>query len=290
MAHHRCLLRTSLFYLFIAYGLLCGGCASILTSTVIQPAVGNLQHQKDVGLVCEGAPAYLLMIDSLIEAKQSNRDLLLLGVQSYGGSIAALESCDAPAERLHALADKAKIYGRRLLVSLLSSEKALASETELDKALAALRPGAARDLFWGAYGWLAWIGQQQGSPAAMADLVVVEQLMRRVIELDETVEDGGAHLFFGILYGAKPALAGGDPERSRSHFQRALELSGRSLLPVQTAYAQTYARMMFDQELHDTLLEEVLAFPLETAPENTLVNQIAKRRARQLLADDYFGN
>jgi hypothetical protein len=38
------------------------------------------------------------------------------------------------------------------------------------------------------------------------------------------------------------------------------------------------------------LLEEVLAFPLETAPENTLVNQIAKRRARQLLADDYFGN
>lgn len=287
---HRCPLRTTLFCLLIVYGLLCGGCASILTSTVIKPAVGNLQRQQDVGLVCEGAAAYLLMIDSLIEANQSNRDMLLLGVHSYGGSIAALESCGAPSERLHALADKARTYGHRLLASLLSSESALTSGSELDRALAALSPRAARDLFWGAYGWLAWIGQQQGSPAAMADLVVVEQLMRRVLELDETVEAGSAHLFFGILYGAKPALAGGNPERSRTHFQRALELSGRSLLPIQTAYAQTYARMTFDRALHDDLLEEVLAFPLESASENTLVNQIAKRRARQLLADDYFAD
>ncbi len=289
MAHRRPL-PTVLFCLLIGCSLLCGGCASILTGTVIKPAVGNLQRQQDVDLVCEGAAAYLLMIDSLIESNQSNRDLLLLGVQSYGGSIAALESCGAPAERLDALADKARVYGHRLLASVLSSDSALDSDSELDRALAALRPNAARDLFWGAYGWLAWIGQQQGSPAAMADLVVVELLMRRVIELDETVENGGAHLFFGILYGAKPALAGGDPERSRSHFRRALELSGRSLLPVQIAYAQTYARMTFDQALHDSLLEEVLAFPLETAPENTLVNQIAKRKARQLLAEDYFGD
>jgi hypothetical protein len=286
----RCPLRTVLFCLLIGCSLLSGGCAAILSTTVVKPAVGNLQRQQDVDLVCEGAAAYLLMIDSLIESNQTNRGLLLLGVQSYAGSVAALESCGAPAKRLQALADKARAYGRRLLAEVLSSESAVDSADELDRALGALRPGAARDLFWGASGWLAWIGQQQGAPAAMADLVVVEQLMRRVVELDETVENGGAHLFFGILYGAKPALAGGDLERSRSHFQRALELSGRSLLPVQIAYAQTYARMTFDRALHDDLLEEVLAFPLETAPENTLVNQIAKRKARQLLAEDYFGD
>ncbi len=287
---HRHLVRNTLSCLLIGCSLLGGGCASILTDTVVKPAVGNLQRQQDVELVCEGAAAYLLMIDSLIESNQTNRDLLLLGVQSYGGSVAALESCGAPVERLQALADKAKAYGRRLLAEVLSPGSALTSASELDRALGGLKPGAARDLFWGAYGWLAWIGQQQGSPAAMADLVVVEQLMRRVVELDETVENGGAHLFFGILYGAKPALAGGDPERSRTHFRRALELSGRSLLPVQTAYAQTYARMVFDRALHDDLLEEVLAFPLESAPENTLVNQIAKRKARRLLAEDYFGD
>jgi hypothetical protein len=288
--NHRCLPRNILFWVIICHALLCFGCSALLTGTVVKPAVGNLQRQQDVDLVCEGAAAYLLMIDSLIESDQTNQDLLLIGVQAYVGSIAALESCGTPVERLQSLAGKARTYGRQLLSTVLSSDSALTTDTELVGALATLTPSSARDLFWGAYGWLAWISQQQGSPAALADLVVVEQLMRRVIELDETVENGGAHLFFGIFYGAKPALVGGDPERSRSHFQRALQLSNRSLLPVQTAYAQTYARMTFDRTLHDSLLEEVLAFPLETAPENTLINQIAIRRARTLLAEDYFAD
>ena len=65
-------------------------------------------------------------------------------------------------------------------------------ENALDKRSAA----DADYLFWGTYGWLAWIEQQQGSPAAMADLVTVEKIMARLLELDDTVEQGGPHLFF----------------------------------------------------------------------------------------------
>ena len=41
--------------------------------------------------------------------------------------------------------------------------------------------------------------------------------------------------------------------------------------------------MVFDKDLHDRLLEEVIGFDLERAPGNRLANQIAKRRARELL-------
>jgi hypothetical protein len=53
--------------------------------------------------------------------------------------------------------------------------------------------------------------------------------------------------------------------------------------------AESYARMMFDRELHDRLLEEVLAADPE-APGLTLANVLAQRDARALLAsaDDYF--
>ena len=46
---------------------------------------------------------------------------------------------------------------------------------------------------------------------------------------------------------------------------------------------------MFDRELHDRLLNEVLAAPAE-APRLTLQNTFAKQRARALLdsADQYF--
>ena len=124
----------------------------------------------------------------------------------------------------------------------------------------------------------------------MADLVTVEKIMARLLELDDTVEQGSTPLFFGTLYGSKPQMIGGDPERSRYHFEKALEISGRSFLMAQVLFAAPYSRMIFDQELHNSLLEEVLAFDLDQAPDNRLSNQIAKRRARELLEENFFGD
>ena len=263
-------------------------CTSLITSMAIKPAVSNLQKQSDIELVCDGASSYLLMIDSMIESNPDSRELLKLGAQSYSGSVAALQACGAPEERLKTLSDKSVRYGKSLLSTMLPIGQGDQEmfETALEKRSAA----DADNLFWGSYGWLAWIEQQQGSPAAMADLVTVEKIMARLLELDDTVEQGSTHLFFGTLYGSKPQMIGGDPERSRFHFERALEISDRSFLMAQVLFAATYARMAFDQELHDGLLEEVLAFDLDQAPDNRLSNQIAKRRARELLKETFFGD
>ena len=54
-------------------------------------------------------------------------------------------------------------------------------------------------------------------------------------------------------------------------------------------YAKQFARLMFEQELHDRLLQEVLdADPY--AEGLTLVNRLAQRQAAVLLAEsaDYF--
>ncbi len=268
--------------------LLLNSCASLITDMVIEPAVGNLQKQTDVELVCEGAASYLLMIDSLIESDPGDRDLLLIGIKSYGGTVAALDSCGASPVRIEALASKAKKYGKRLLSSFLALDNL--QSPAFDTALEELSPADAGYLFWGSFGWLTWVSQQHGSPAAMADLVTIEKLLGRVLQIDEKVEKGSAHLFFGVLYGAKPEMIGGNPDRSRFHFERALELSGRSRLIVQTSYAETYARMTFNKQLHDTLLHEVVAFELDKAPTERLANEIAKRKAALLLEENFFGD
>ena len=54
-------------------------------------------------------------------------------------------------------------------------------------------------------------------------------------------------------------------------------------------YAEKYARMLFDRELHDELLQQVVA--AENGPvDQTLANTLAKQKAAVLLldADDYF--
>lgn len=279
--------RLFLFFLAAALLFALAACTSLLTNTVITPTVGNLQRQTDLDLVCEGAPAYLLMIDSMIASDPSSRDLLEIGAQSYSAYISALGECNAPSDRLSALADKAHLYGTGLISQLVPI--ALGGQLEeLDSQLLRLRKSQVPRLFWGTMGWLSWVRQQQGAPAAMADLVVIERIMARILDLDERFQAGSVHLFFGGYYASRPAMLGGDLERSREHFERALVLSDRRFLIIQATYAEIFSRQAFDKELHDNLLKEVLDFPLDSAPEFALSNQIAKRKARRLLEEGFF--
>jgi hypothetical protein len=113
--------------------------------------------------------------------------------------------------------------------------------------------------------------------------------MNRVMELDESHDDGGVHVYLGILNALRPPALGGQPDVAKAHFERAIELSNGADLSAKVEYARRYGRMMFDQELHDRLLDEVIAAPAE-APGRTLLNVLAKRDAAVLLASsaDYF--
>lgn len=264
-------------------------CANLLTSA-IRPAVGNLQHQTDIDLVCEGAPAYLLMIDSMLVSSPNNHNLLLAGAQSFSAYATALAECgESEDRRISPIADKAKLYGLALLNRHLPSIAKMDYDA-LDRELSKLGQSDVPDVFWGTFGWLTWVQDQQGSPAAIADIVFIEKIMARLLEIDESYQGGSIHLFFGSYYAAKPAMFGGRPDLSKIHFEKALLISKHRFLLTQTTYAETLARTTLDQELHDRLLKEVLDFPLDSAPEFGLSNQIAVNRAKRMLKEDYFGN
>lgn len=279
---HRCTYVPLFLMLFTALCLT--SCSRLITGTLVEPTVDNLQRQTDLDLVCEGAPAYLLMIDSMIASSPEDKTLLRVGAQSYSAYTSALAECGAERRRILAIADKAKLYSTSLIGEILPS----ISSGQQEVALAKIRKTDVPSLFWGAMAWLTWIQQQQGTPQAMADLAIVEKIMTRLLELDETFQSGALHLFFGGLQATKPAMLGGNPESSRRHFERALEISHRQFLLIQTTYAETFARNTLDRNLHNRLLHEVIDFPLASAPAFALANQIAKKKAARLLADDYF--
>ncbi len=251
--------------------------------------VGNLNRQSDIELVCEGAPAWLLLLDSLIARAPRDPGMLMAGVRAYTAYSGAVAGCGRP-ERAAVLSRKARDYGLALLESEFGYDAESSSLKRLEDSLGREKAAAAGRLFWGAYGWAVWVANQKGAPAALADLPRIEKLMLRVLELDEGVYHGGAHLFLGVYYGSRPRAYGGRPELARRHFERALALSGRRYLPALVAYARYWAKPAFDRALYQRLLEEVLNFDIGKAPDLTLVNLAAKRRAARMLAaiDDYF--
>jgi len=286
----RLITRPLLLVLLIGFYFCLSSCSSLVTSA-IRPAIGNLQQQTDINLVCEGSPAYLLMIDSMLVSSPDNHDLQLAGAQSYSAYATALEECGGSNDqRIAPITEKAKLYGLMLLRRHLSLKIGLDYGELLDRELAKLGQSDVPDVFWGTFGWLTWVQNKKGSPEAIADITIIEKIMARLLEIDESYQGGSIHLFFGGYYAAKPAMFGGRPDLSKIHFEKALLLSKRRFLLTQTTYAATLARTTLDQKLHDQLLEEVLQFPLDSAPEFGLSNQIAVNRAKRMLEENYFGD
>jgi hypothetical protein len=139
--------------------------------------------------------------------------------------------------------------------------------------------------------WASWIKANSDDWSAIADKARVDAMMQRVVALDETYEGGAAFLYLGILATLLPEASGGNPELGKTYFERVIELSDGRNLMAKVLLASSYARLVFNQELHDRLCHEVLeADPV--APGLTLTNTMAQEEARALLSssEDYFGD
>ena len=265
------------------------GCTSLIVDPLLDPLTLSLQKQTDLELLQDGAPSLLLILDGLIAGDPDNVRLLMAATKAYGAYATTLYE-DGNIERAVNMSTKTRDYGISIINQLPGLENLNGLNlTEIEAALARIPPTKVGYLFWGAYGWATWIQYQNGAPAAMADLPIVELIMLRVVELDESFYYGGAHIFLGSYYASRPQIYGGKPEVSRKHFERALTLNNRLFLLTHVAYAETYARLMFDRELYLNLLTEVIEQPLLDS-DMASSNKLAKVMAQKLIdqVDEFF--
>ncbi len=111
--------------------LLLPGCASLISSATSKMADNitlAILNQDDPQTVRDGAPAYLLMIDGMIEGDPESEAMLLAGAKLYGSYTSAF--VDEP-ERAQRLAGKSLDYARRALCLELE-EVCAATTTKLN--------------------------------------------------------------------------------------------------------------------------------------------------------------
>ena len=63
-------------------GTLLLSCSTMIRG-VTESLVGGVMQQKDMRLIEDGAPAYLLIVESLIFNNPENRDFLMAGIQTF---------------------------------------------------------------------------------------------------------------------------------------------------------------------------------------------------------------
>ena len=272
-------------------GLALAGCGSIATSAGAGVA-GNLSqailNQDDPDLVRESLPAYLVLLDSLVADNRAGPELLGAAARLYAAYAVVFVADPA---RAATLASRARIYGVRAscAASKLMCRLDDVPFTELTDRLDQVKPAQASALFSSAIGALAYIRTHSDDWQALADLPRVEAVLKRLLIIGRPADAGQVNNYLGILNTLRPPALGGQPELGRSYFEKAIELTGGRDLSVLVEFARSYARLVYDRELHDSLLRRVLA--AEPRQDGyTLLNTLAQKQATDLLAsaNDYF--
>ena len=259
------------------------------TATLLEEIAKASNKQSDLRLIREGTPAYLMLMDGMVEAYPGSDQLLLATAKAYA-SYASIFDEDEDKEYAKSLLGRGKEYALRSLEVRGLKDPLRTPFEEFKASLQGFGKEDVPYLFWGASCWADWIAHHLDSMEALADLPRVESMMNRVLEIDEGYFYGGPHLFMGIWFSSRPPLAGGDLKRAQRHFLKALELGQGKFLMVYVYYANYYARQAMDRDLFLSTLQNVLETPARVSPDLTLVNTIAKKKAQALLGrvEDYF--
>ncbi|MGD8346242.1 MAG: TRAP transporter TatT component family protein [Lysobacterales bacterium] len=247
-----------------------------------------IMNQDDPELVRDGAPAYLLMLDSFVEGSPENVEALSAAAQLYAAY--GVIFVDDPL-RARKLTARAREYGRRALCSADSGACGIWDEEYevFESKLQYIEHGEIEALYAFSLSWIAYIQAHSEDFAALAKLPHAQASLRRVREIDPTYNESEVEHYLAVLDTVRPPALGGDFESGLAHFERALDLSRGRNLSILVDFARYYARTLYDRELHDILLRQVLeADPVQ--PGYTLFNTLAQDEAKELLAsaDDYF--
>jgi hypothetical protein len=277
--------------LFFVTTLALGGCSTVVNRASQQLAdnltIGILD-QDDVVTARDGIPAWLLLVDGLIQSSAQSPGMLIAGARLYGAYAGGFVDDPTRAQRLSAHAFD---YARRATCIDLPPlcRQIDAPFDALQPEIAKARPQDVPVLYSLATTWAVRIQSNPGDWKAIADIPKVQALLERVVVLAPNHAKGEPYMYLGVLATLRPASLGGKPEEGKADFEKALALSGGQNQMARVLYAKHYARLVFDKDLHDKLLNEVLAADPH-APGLTLINVLAQQQARLLLESgkDYF--
>ena len=261
------------------------------------------ESDDDPDLVGDALPFGLKLIESLLAESPKHRGLLLAaasGFTEYSYAFVnqradetaaeSLERSNALRTRARRLYLRAHAYGLRGL-ELRYPGIGSALESEPASALARVRRQDVPLLYWTAASLGLAISTSKDNPEMSAQLPVVDAMIHRVTELDESWGQGSVPEFLISVEGTRTGTKAGEKqEKMRRYFEQALDFSKGLRADLYLSYAENASVPAQDRVQFESLLHRALEIDPDRRPEGRLANLVAQRRARWLLGrvDELF--
>jgi hypothetical protein len=269
------------------------------TSKVLRVASPALNQESDYDLAKAAAPASLKTVEGFHLASPDNEILITILARGYceytfgfievdllkARAAGRDEEADHLAKRATGLYLRCMNYALKLLGPRW--EKAIHGPiAELE----ALVKGADKDqvpgMFFTGLGLASAINMNKDDIEMVAYLPKAKMLFERVVALDGEFHHGSGHMALGMMHSGLPKSLGGDPEKGREHFEKAISITGGKYLIPKVLLAVAYARNTNNRELFHSTLVQVLETSPAVYPDMRLANEIAHIRAKHYLAQE----
>lgn len=267
-----------------------GGCSMdqilVRSSTpLIEGGIYAMNQETDLLLAENAIPTNLNMLEGMIHIDPDNASLRIYAAQAYYGLGYGFNEDNRPKRAVNFYMRGLKHGLHALAVNGYKNIRTNSME-ELEEMLKEMDDDDIGALFWTASNWAKWIDNNRDRSESLIELPKPTALMQRVLELDDTFYHGGAHMYFGVFYGGRSPMFGGDFEKSKKHFDRAREITEDQLLVADLLQAQYLSRQKMDREDFHNRLTKIIEAPEDLNPDLALLNNIAKRKAKLLLKEE----
>lgn len=247
---------------------------------VVYSSLGTLEGLRWVSP--ENPDALLLLVQTWSSAAFGFMEDAMQDAQDMGDE----EEADYHRTRARAAYHRAIFYGVEGLEQVASGfEQATGSLPSMQAYLKSFDKKHVPLLFHTGSAWMGRVSTSADIGEVTSKAYVGLALLQRVVELDETYEQGMAHALLGAFYAQGPQA---QPALAQQHFERALQINGGKYLMTQVLYAQTYWCQQKNGDRYIGLLEQVLDAD-DPLPAHRLSNLIAKRRAARGLGEARMG-
>jgi len=257
---------------------------------------GVYASDDDIELVGDALPFTLKTVEGLLAEVPEHKGLLLTaasGFTQYSYVYVDLESLGLETSNPGRSAEQ-KLRAKKLY--LRGRNYALrAVEMTREDFIAGLRqdPGATLsvfskenipELYWLSLSWAAAIASDKSDMDMVADLNLIDPIMRRCLQLDEAYDQGALHEFMISYQGGRSPMQGGGASLAREHFARAVELSGNIRVGSMVSLAESVSVGEQNRSEFERLLAQALDFDVDSHVQTRLANLVAQKRARLLLS------
>lgn len=253
------------------------------SQTILDSGIESMNRETDLQLARDAMPANLKLLEGMLLEDPNNTELLIYAAEGFHGYSFGFVEREDPA-RAKLLYRRCYAHAKQALhVAGIDIDPEAAAPDALETAVSKAGKKAVPALFWTASCLAKWINLSRDNMSLVASLANTAILMQRVMDLDNEFYYGGPHIFFGVYYGGRAPMLGGDFSRAEAEFRRAAEINDNKLLIVDLLQAEFLDRQRLDQQAFHNRLMAILAAPDDLYPEMALVNGIAKQQAAILL-------